>query len=103
MSKSLPSRPNLEQLKKQAKELLQSFNTREPDAAQRVREFHPGFSKLGDSELSRVEFSLVDAQLTLAREYGFASWPKLKAHVETLAATHDPALALQAAIFGDDT
>ena len=30
--------------------------------------------------------SLADAQLVIAREYGFASWPKLKRHVESLAA-----------------
>ncbi len=103
MPKSLPSRPSLEQLKKQAKELLQSFILRGPEAVQRVREFHPDFSKLGDAESACVEFSLADAQLTLAREYGFASWPKLKDQVEKLAALHDPALALQSAILSDDT
>lgn len=102
MSKPLPSRPSLEQLKKQAKDLLQSLHSREPEATQRVREFHPDFSKLADSALANVEFSLADAQLTLAREYGFASWAKLKARVEMLAASRDPALALQAAILGDD-
>jgi ankyrin repeat protein len=103
MSKSLPSQPSLEQLKKQAKELLQSLRLREPEAAQRVREFHPDFSKLGDSELADVEFSLADAQLALAREYGFASWARLKASVEMLAASHEPAIALKAAILTNDT
>src|SRR5581483_8187288 len=102
MSKSLPSRPSLEQLKKQAKELLQSLRSRELNAIQRVREFHPELSKSTESDLAKAEFSLADAQLTLAREYGFASWPKLKAQVETLAAEQDPALAFQAAILGDD-
>jgi hypothetical protein len=103
MSKSLPSRPSLEQLKKQAKEFLQSLRSREPEAVQRVREFHPDFSNLADSELAKVEFSLADAQLTLAREYGFGSWARLKGRVEMLAASHDPAVALQAAILADDT
>ncbi len=103
MSKSLPPRPSLEQLKKQAKDFLQALRSREPEAAQRVREFHPGFSKLADSELANVNFSLADSQFTLAREYGFPSWAKLKARVEMLAASHDPAIALQAAILGDDT
>lgn len=61
MSRELPSRPNLEYLRKQAKELL--------DAA---RHEHP-------------EWQLADAQFALARGYGFASWPALKVHVESLA------------------
>src|SRR5690349_5292722 len=103
MSKSLPERPSLEQLKKQAKELFRSLQSRAPEAAQRVREFHPEHSKLTDLQFAQTEFSLADAQLVLAREYGFASWARLKAHVATLAAVPDPALALQAAILGDDT
>ena len=103
MSKSLPSRPSLEQLKKQAKDLLQSLRSGEPEAAQHLREFHPDFSKASDSELTKVKFSLADAQLTLAREYGFASWAKLKARVQKLAASHDPAVALQTAILASDT
>lgn len=63
MSRELPRRPSLDHLKKQAKELLRELRLREPRAA------------------------LTDAQHALAREYGFASWPKLKAHVELAAAT----------------
>ena len=103
MSKALPSRPSLEQLKKQAKNLLQSLRSGEPEAAQRVREVHPRMAKLSGSEWARVTFSLADAQVTLAREYGFRSWAKLKAHVEMLAASQDPAPALQAAILADNT
>jgi ankyrin repeat protein len=103
MAKSLPSRPNLEQLKKQAKELLKSLESREPAALSRLREFHPKFSKSAEREFARAEFSLADAQVTVAREYGFATWPKLKAHIEALAASHDPALALHAAININDT
>ena len=59
MSRDLPARPNLEFLKKQAKELLETLKLQDPHA------------------------QLSDAQHTLAREYGFASWPRLKAHVES--------------------
>lgn len=103
MSKSLPPRPSLEQLKKQAKELLQSLRSRQPDALRRLRAFHPGFAHLAQSELARARFSLAGAQLTLAREYGFGSWSKLKARVESLTVSHDPAVALQAAILANDT
>jgi hypothetical protein len=55
-SRHLPEHPDLRHLKDQAKDLL-----RAGQAA-----------------------SLADAQFQLARQYGFGSWPKLKAHVESL-------------------
>ena len=58
MSRDLPSRPDLEHLKKQAKALLRTMRERDANA------------------------TLADALHALAREYNFASWPKLKAHVE---------------------
>lgn len=61
MSRTLPFRPNLEHLKKQAKALLRDLQAGRPDA------------------------QLADAQHQLAREYGFASWPALHAHVEAIA------------------
>ena len=70
MSKSLPSRPSLEQLKKQAKELLRSLRSHELDAFRLLRECHPDFSKSPDSELAKAEFSLAHAQLTLAESDG---------------------------------
>ena len=82
MSKSLPSRPSFEQLKNQAKDLLKQFVGDEPAAVDRVREIHPDFGGT---------FRLHDAQLVIAREYGFASWTKLKEHVESvLLETGDP-------------
>src|SRR5688572_19579929 len=85
-SKSLPSAPNLEQLKHQAKELLNALKEHNPEALARFREFHP--------KPTADAFSLSDAQLTIAREYGFESWPRLKQHIATLApkkAIDDPA------------
>ena len=72
-SRSLPESPDLRHLKNQAKDLL----------------------KAGKAA------SLADAQFKLAREYGFASWPKLKAHVESMAR---PSLgSLERAIQDEDT
>jgi ankyrin repeat protein len=68
MSTPLPAAPSLEQLRKQAKEL--------------VRERRAGGEPLRLSE----------AQLALAREYGFPSWPRLKAYVERVSA-NGPGLA----------
>jgi hypothetical protein len=59
----LPPRPSLDHLRKQAKERLNRLREQSPSA------------------------TLSDAQHHLAREYGFASWPKLKAHVEAAAAS----------------
>jgi hypothetical protein len=58
MSPELPARPNLEHLRNEAKRLLQSLRRDDPDAR------------------------LSDAQLQVARAYGFASWRQLKVHVD---------------------
>ena len=73
-SKSLPTRalsdrPDLDQLKRQAKELLDAFRAGEPDAHAEVTAHYRGSD--------RATFALHDAQLVIARAYGFESWPKL--------------------------
>lgn len=70
MNKQLPERANLDQLKKQAKELLDDIRAQRPEALARV------------PTNERADFALADAQRILAREYGFASWTKLKERVE---------------------
>jgi hypothetical protein len=69
----LPARPSLEQLQKQAKDLLREYRAGESAAGNRLR-------AAGRSEPP----TLADAQFALAREYGFESWAKLKRHVEML-------------------
>jgi hypothetical protein len=64
MSSGLPNRPNLEHLKKQARERLRELRVRVPGTR------------------------LADAQHAIAREYGFPSWPKLKAHVDAVNASN---------------
>jgi hypothetical protein len=66
MSRNLPPHPNLDHLRKQAKELLPDLVASNPAA------------------------KLADAQHALARRYGFASWPRLKAHVVSLPAAERP-------------
>ena len=72
MSRQLPEKPSLEYLKKEAKELLRSM----------------------------PQSKLADAQHTLANEYGFPTWAKLKSHVEALGLS--PAGALKAAVCDSD-
>jgi ankyrin repeat protein len=79
----LPSAPSLEQLRKRAKELLRAHRTGDPEALERVAAHHPR-ARGGDLKLS-------DAQLVIAREHGFPSWPKLRAYADRVAA-HGPDL-----------
>jgi hypothetical protein len=63
MSRHLPPRPNLEFVRKQAKELLPSL------------------------QQQHVSAKLADAQHAIAREYGFTNWASLKAHIDALIRT----------------
>jgi hypothetical protein len=78
----LPSTPNLDHLKYQAKDLLKEHATHHAGTAQRVREFHPRFHRATDAEIFAAQLKLSDAQLTIARESGFQSWARLKRHIE---------------------
>jgi hypothetical protein len=78
----LPSHPNLDHLKHQAKDLLKEHAARDRAAAQRIREFHPRFARATDAEIVAAPLKLSDAQLAIAREAGFQSWPRLKRHIE---------------------
>ncbi len=69
----LPDRPSLEQLRKQAKELLQQLGTGDLSAIERLRKYKPHV----DDPI------LADAQFVLAREHGFESWPRLVHHIQS--------------------
>jgi ankyrin repeat protein len=94
MSRELPPKPNLENLKKQAKDLLQAFQEGDATRAEPLRLLYLSATKDGPR--------LADAQHALAREYGFASWPKLKEHVESLTLARKPAEKLSAAVRASD-
>lgn len=83
-ARQLPSRPSLEQLKNQAKDLLKAHRSGDSDACARIQASFPRLSSASPSDILRADFSLQDAQLVLAREYGFEGWPRLKSHVESL-------------------
>ncbi len=73
-TRALIANPNLEQLRKQAKDLLKQFLSGEPAAVAEVERF--------ERSPDPNRFALADAQRVLARAYGFASWAKLKLHVD---------------------
>lgn len=83
MPHSLPDRPDPDQLKRQAKELLRSAKAGDPAALARFRRL-PAFKDLGEEQLARTPLALHDAQSTLAREHGFSSWKALSEHITLL-------------------
>ena len=79
---STPERPDLSQLRTQAKDLLRAFRRGDAEAASRVRQALPAARGKDDAALAALEFRLHDAQSCVAREYGFASWAELRAFVD---------------------
>jgi ankyrin repeat protein len=73
-TRRLPPQPSLEQLRKQAKDLLEQYRTGAAAARAEVEQF--------ELAPDPAKFALNDAQRILARAYGYASWPKLKAFVD---------------------
>src|SRR5689334_14247695 len=69
-ARDLPIRPDLDQLKHQAKDLLRDLRNGDPGAAAELKEFH-----LRSVDPRRAK--LADAQLVIARSYGATSWPRL--------------------------
>src|SRR4029453_7009055 len=78
----LPDRLNLDHLKKQAKQLLRLYRSRDATAMARFRSTLPATASLSNEDLSSRGLRLHDAQSCIAREHGFASWPDLKRYVE---------------------
>ena len=83
MSQKPPTRvmrenPDIDQLKRQAKELLEAYRASSPEAVAEVTAYH--------RTATPETFALHDAQFVLARSYGFESWPKLKAAVDGVTA-----------------
>jgi len=81
-SPELPARPNLEQLKKQAKSLLSAAKARDRDALTRFAAL-PSLQGKSLDEIAASDLALHDAQSAVAREYGFASWNALREEVES--------------------
>ena len=86
-SKSLPARPSLESLRKQAKKLVRDVAAGDAAAMARAR-----------AHLPKVDPPLTqrNAQLVIAREYGFAGWQDLTSEVSTRLGKRMFSLAVQA-------
>ena len=73
-TRRLPPQPSLEQLRKQAKDLLERYRAGDAAAIAEVHRF--------ERQPDPATFALHDAQRVLARAYGYESWPRLKAFVD---------------------
>jgi ankyrin repeat protein len=98
-TKALPRHPSLEYYKKQAKDLLKRHQAGDPETLNRLQQFHPRFGEEPKPEAPKLRVTLTHAQLVLAREHGFPSWPKFAARIEAIRREHsalllaDPAAA----------
>ena len=98
-----PSIVNLEQQRKRAKDLVRAHRQQRAEAALRIRRSLPRARQQSVSEVLAAAFTLSEAQLVVAREAGFASWPSLKRHVEGVRVRPGDVEALiDAAIAGRD-
>ena len=89
----LPPNPSLDKQRKLAKTLARDYWRGDPEAIDRVRALHP---KPPTPDI----FALSDAQLVIARGYGFAGWPQLKRKIDSL--TKSPAELFRAAVEAGD-
>lgn len=89
----LPPKPNLDKQRKLAKTLALDYWRGDAQAVARVQALHP-------KPPAPDKFVLADAQLVIARGYGFESWAKLKHKIDSL--TKPPAELFGAAVKGGD-
>ncbi len=90
MPRELPARPNLGQLKKQAKSLLHAAQSHDGEALRRFAAL-PAFSGKTIEDTAGV-VALHDAQSVIAREHGFPSWNALREEVEARTLSFEEAL-----------
>jgi ankyrin repeat protein len=89
----LPGNPNLDLQRKLAKALARDYWRGDPDAVERVNALHP-------KPPAREHFALADAQLVVARGYGFPGWPQMKRKIDSL--TKSPVELFKAAVEAGD-
>lgn len=83
---ALPTRPDLDHLRRHARALLVQLRAGDISAAETVIAHLPAARDLSPADVLRAGFRLADAQSTVARRLGFAGWPALSRHVDTLRA-----------------
>lgn len=82
-TRSLPNNPSLDHLRGQARTLQRAVRAGDPKALALIVELHPR-ANAEQNPVDPVALALADAQLVIARGYGFASWPRLRAHLDVV-------------------
>jgi len=82
--KSLPQKPHLEFLKKEAKALRALHRQGDAACCEQIRLHDTAFAQKSDAQILASPFSINDAQRIISREYGYTSWATLKAYIESL-------------------
>jgi ankyrin repeat protein len=85
LANHLPPNPSLEHLRKQAKQLRDRVRTGDLRAVKMARELHPRWTGASLTAARWAGFTLADAQLVVARFYGFPSWRRLREHLDAVA------------------
>lgn len=105
MPRSHSVSPGLEFQRKQAKALLKAYATGDLAALDRFRQHHPRLAGVSPDSVRSLPLRLADAQLVLAREHGYESWPKFAKHLQETDRDGDPAhvwVAARDAVLGGD-
>lgn len=98
VSRGLPQQPHIDVPKRQARELLAQWRAAIPEAVARIRARHPKYKDHDGAALAAAPFRLSDAQLVIAREYGWSTWTELKQRITS----HRTVETLQDAIESGD-
>src|SRR5688572_15615029 len=98
VSRDLPGKPHLDVPKREARELLRDWRAGKTEVLERIARRHPRFKEADHATVSKGKFLLNDAQLVIAREYGFKTWAELKERIDG----NTVAGLLQEAIRNDD-
>src|SRR6266699_4861665 len=98
VSRGLPEKPHIDVPKREARALLKEWRAGLPEALERIGRRHPRFQKAQPAAICAGKFLLNDAQVVIAREYGFSNWSELKERINA----NTVAGLLQEAIHKDD-
>src|SRR6266540_1959113 len=98
VTRRLPNRPHFDVPKREARTLLKEWRAGMPEALDRIERRHPKSRGADHAAISAGKFLLNDAQLVVAREYGFSNWAELKERINA----NTVAGLLQEAIHKDD-
>jgi catechol 2,3-dioxygenase-like lactoylglutathione lyase family enzyme len=85
--------PNLDNLRKQAKQFLRWHRSGHYPVAAEIRAVLPRFRNMSDRQILDAPFRLGDAQEIVARRLGYENWPALKARVSVMPVSEKPELS----------